>query len=115
MAEEIACEQHYVAAPSRGRVCRLVVHVLSPGRFHYHSIAIFASRSQLGAPVALAGQGAGRLRNASATGAFGLKAELAELGDQAVAMVALDLDAALLDGATGAAELLQPCSELIEL
>src|SRR6516165_8999133 len=47
MTEEITREQQHVTAPSPGRVTRLFVHLLSPGRCHCNSIAIFARRSHL--------------------------------------------------------------------
>src|SRR6516164_6783847 len=105
MTEEITREQQHVAAPSPGRVTRLFVHLLSPGRCHCNSIAIFARRSHLlvGGGSAAARQPRGR-GEASAARALGFEAEPAQLGDQPIAVLALDLDAAILHSASGPAQ-----------
>src|ERR1700758_3315204 len=50
----------------------------------------------------------------SATGALRLVAESRELRNQPVAVLALDLDRAILDCAAGAAQALEACGELLE-
>src|SRR5277367_5276225 len=47
----------------------------------------------------------------SATGAFGLITQFDQFLDQTVAMITLDFNFAALDGATGAAQFLQPCAQ----
>jgi hypothetical protein len=56
----------------------------------------------------------GAVRHGSA-GTPRFKPELAQLGHQAVAVLALDLDHAMLHGAAGTAQSLQPRRELLEL
>src|SRR5580704_11509219 len=57
----------------------------------------------------------GRMCQGSPAGALGLKAELAQLCHQAVAMIALDLDHPVLERAACAAKFLQPGCELLEV
>src|SRR5215831_3247673 len=113
MPEEITREQQHVATPSPGRLTRLLVHLLSPARCHCNSIAIFARLSH--SPAAGGSAAAGDRGEASAARAFGLEAEPAQLGDQPIAVLALDLDAAILHGTAGPAQALQPGGELLEL
>src|SRR5215831_4600484 len=113
MPEEITREQQHVATPSPGRLTRLLVHLLSPARCHCSSIAIFARLSH--SPAAGGSAAAGGRGEASAARALGFEAEPAQLGDQPIAVLALDLDAAVLHGTAGPAQALQPRGELLEL
>src|SRR5215469_15162416 len=99
MPEEITREQQHVTAPSPGRVTRLLVHLLSPGRCHCNSIAIFARRSHL--VVGGGSAAAARARRASAARTLGFEAKPAQLSDQPIAVLALDLDAAILHATAG--------------